>query len=107
MFICCTRRHIHTHTHTHTHHLLHTQAHTHAHTHTHILPQGCRHAHPAHLTSPRAPLLAAGWSLGANILIKYLAEEGAAVPLTAAVSMCNPFGAGSCGLFMCHCHIAL
>ncbi|GIL67640.1 hypothetical protein Vafri_20979 [Volvox africanus] len=36
-------------------------------------------------------LLAAGWSLGANILLRYLGEEGAATPLRAAVSMCNPF----------------
>ncbi|GFR42363.1 hypothetical protein Agub_g3059 [Astrephomene gubernaculifera] len=40
---------------------------------------------------PRAPLLAAGWSLGANILLRYLGEEGAATPLSAAVSLCNPF----------------
>jgi len=42
-------------------------------------------------TYPRSTLLACGWSLGANILIKYLAEEGQASPLSAAVSMCNPF----------------
>lgn len=36
-------------------------------------------------------LLAAGWSLGANILLRYLGEEGPATPLQAAVSMCNPF----------------
>jgi len=40
---------------------------------------------------PGAPLLACGWSLGANILVRYLGEEGEAAPLTAAVSLCNPF----------------
>lgn len=34
---------------------------------------------------------AAGYSLGANILLKYCAEEGEAVPFDAAVSLCNPF----------------
>ncbi|MEW5315800.1 MAG: hypothetical protein WDW38_007205 [Sanguina aurantia] len=40
---------------------------------------------------PNSLMLAAGWSLGANILLRYLGEEGAATPLAAAVSMCNPF----------------
>lgn len=40
---------------------------------------------------PDAPLLAAGYSLGSNILVKYVAEEGAACPLAAAVSFANPF----------------
>ena len=40
---------------------------------------------------PRSTLLAAGWSLGANILVRYLGEEGRATPLRAAISMCNPF----------------
>ena len=32
-------------------------------------------------------LFAAGWSLGANILVNYLGEEGANTPVQAAVSM--------------------
>lgn len=37
---------------------------------------------------PRASaLFAAGWSLGANILVNYLGEEGANTPVMAAVSM--------------------
>ena len=40
---------------------------------------------------PQSELLAAGWSLGANILVRYLGEEGAKCPISAAVSMCNPF----------------
>lgn len=44
-----------------------------------------------HKRYPSASLVAAGWSLGANILVRYLGEEGRASPLVAAVSMCNPF----------------
>ena len=40
---------------------------------------------------PAAPLVAAGYSLGANILVNYLGEAGAETPLAAAVSLCNPF----------------
>ena len=40
---------------------------------------------------PASPLVAAGYSLGANILVNYLGQEGAASPVVAAVSMCNPF----------------
>lgn len=40
---------------------------------------------------PGAPLVAAGYSLGANVLCRYLGEEGARTPLKAAVSLCNPF----------------
>lgn len=32
-----------------------------------------------------------GWSLGANILVRYLGEESEACPLSGAVSLCNPF----------------
>lgn len=40
---------------------------------------------------PHSTLLAAGWSLGANILVNYLGEAGPSTPLSAAVSLCNPF----------------
>ncbi|GMY30634.1 embryogenesis-associated protein EMB8-like [Fagus crenata] len=40
---------------------------------------------------PRANLYAAGWSLGANILVRYLGQESHSCPLSGAVSMCNPF----------------
>jgi hypothetical protein len=40
---------------------------------------------------PDSTLFAAGWSLGANILVNYLGEQGPDTPLEAAVSMCNPF----------------
>lgn len=47
----------------------------------------------AHVASawPAAPLVAAGYSLGANILVNYLGEVGSETPLAAAVSLCNPF----------------
>jgi len=48
---------------------------------------------------PEAPLFAIGWSLGANILVNYLGEEGAAgrrTAIDAAASMCNPFDLVSC-----------
>lgn len=48
---------------------------------------------------PSAPVFAIGWSLGANILVNFLGEEGAAgrpPPLDAAASMCNPFDLVAC-----------
>ncbi|CAI5534827.1 unnamed protein product [Closterium sp. Naga37s-1] len=40
---------------------------------------------------PLSRLYAAGWSLGANILVRYLGQEGEEVPLAGAISLCNPF----------------
>lgn len=40
---------------------------------------------------PNADLYAVGWSLGANILIRYMGQEGGSCPLSGAVSLCNPF----------------
>ncbi|KAG1467360.1 hypothetical protein G6F56_004458 [Rhizopus delemar] len=37
------------------------------------------------------PLVAIGFSLGSNILVKYLGEEGDKTPFKAAVSVANPF----------------
>lgn len=36
-------------------------------------------------------IYAAGWSLGGNILVRYLGEEAGNCPLSGAVSLCNPF----------------
>lgn len=36
-------------------------------------------------------IYAVGWSLGANILVRYLGEEAGNCPLSGAVSLCNPF----------------
>ncbi|WIA19026.1 hypothetical protein OEZ85_003687 [Tetradesmus obliquus] len=44
-----------------------------------------------HKRFPNSTLFAAGWSLGANILVNYLGEQGEDTPIEAAVSMCNPF----------------
>ncbi|XP_017973798.1 PREDICTED: embryogenesis-associated protein EMB8 isoform X2 [Theobroma cacao] len=40
---------------------------------------------------PDANLYAVGWSLGANILVRYLGQESHTCPLSGAVSLCNPF----------------
>ncbi|KAI4326781.1 hypothetical protein L6164_019317 [Bauhinia variegata] len=40
---------------------------------------------------PKANIYAVGWSLGANILVRYLGEESNTCPLSGAVSLCNPF----------------
>jgi len=40
---------------------------------------------------PVAPLMAVGFSLGANILVKYLGEEEESTPFVAACSVANPF----------------
>ncbi|XP_042486405.1 embryogenesis-associated protein EMB8 isoform X2 [Macadamia integrifolia] len=40
---------------------------------------------------PMANLYAVGWSLGANILVRYLGQESNSCPLSGAVSLCNPF----------------
>jgi len=40
---------------------------------------------------PHAPLYAVGYSLGSNILVKYLGEEGDETPIRGAVSVANPF----------------
>ena len=45
---------------------------------------------------PKAQLSAIGWSLGANILVNYLGEEGKDSQISAAVSLCNPFDLSHC-----------
>lgn len=44
-----------------------------------------------HTEHPKAPLFCVGFSLGANILTKYLGEEGEKCPAIGAVTLCNPF----------------
>lgn len=53
----------------------------------------------AHLSRayPRCPLFAVGFSLGANILTKYLGEAWEKAPLDAAVAVGNPFDMLRCG----------
>jgi predicted alpha/beta-fold hydrolase len=45
---------------------------------------------------PAVPVYAAGWSMGANILLKALGEEGERAPLTAAAAACAPFRLAPC-----------
>ncbi|KAJ2091503.1 hypothetical protein GGI16_005999 [Coemansia sp. S142-1] len=40
---------------------------------------------------PGTPTIGVGFSLGANILTKYMGEEGNKCPFIAAISVCNPF----------------
>uniref|UniRef100_A0A452Z6W6 Serine aminopeptidase S33 domain-containing protein n=1 Tax=Aegilops tauschii subsp. strangulata TaxID=200361 RepID=A0A452Z6W6_AEGTS len=41
-----------------------------------------------HQKYPEAPLFTVGTSLGANILVKYLGEEGGSTPVAGAASIC-------------------
>ena len=44
----------------------------------------------------RAPIVAAGFSLGGNVLLKYLGEDANTVPLDAAVAVCVPLNLQAC-----------
>ncbi|GAN07853.1 AB-hydrolase YheT [Mucor ambiguus] len=48
-------------------------------------------AHIQKRLPPNTPLVGIGFSLGSNILVKYLGEEGEKTPLKAGVSVANPF----------------
>ncbi|XP_021903183.1 embryogenesis-associated protein EMB8 isoform X2 [Carica papaya] len=54
---------------------------------------GDMHEVVAHVSKryPKANLYAVGWSLGANVLVRYLGQESHTSPLSGAVSLCNPF----------------
>ncbi|XP_027355507.1 embryogenesis-associated protein EMB8 [Abrus precatorius] len=54
---------------------------------------GDMHEVVSHVTTryPSANVYAVGWSLGANILVRYLGQESHNCPLSGAVSLCNPF----------------
>lgn len=47
--------------------------------------------HYLHDKYPKAPLFAVGTSIGANILVKYLGEDGEKVPVAGAVAICSPW----------------
>ena len=49
-----------------------------------------------HAEEPGCPLFAVGWSLGGNVLLKYLGETGAGNPLAAAVAVSVPFELEPC-----------
>ncbi|MCH83645.1 embryogenesis-associated protein EMB8-like, partial [Trifolium medium] len=44
-----------------------------------------------HKENPRAPLFIVGTSIGANILVKYLGEDGENTPVAGAVAVCSPW----------------
>ncbi|KAG7944026.1 hypothetical protein I3843_15G076600 [Carya illinoinensis] len=44
-----------------------------------------------HKEYPEAPLFAVGTSIGANVLVKYLGEDGENTPLAGAVALCSPW----------------
>ena len=45
---------------------------------------------------PGTKLFAVGWSLGGNVLLKYLGEDGDRTPLAGAVAVCPPFQLKPC-----------
>ncbi|HUS23463.1 MAG TPA: hydrolase [Candidatus Binatia bacterium] len=45
---------------------------------------------------PGTKLYAVGWSLGANVLLKYLGESGDATPLAGGAAACPPFSLREC-----------
>jgi uncharacterized protein len=45
---------------------------------------------------PESPLFAIGYSMGGNILTKYLGTEGAKTPLSGAVAISNPLDFQGC-----------
>ncbi|XP_054780659.1 embryogenesis-associated protein EMB8 [Prosopis cineraria] len=44
-----------------------------------------------HEEYPMAPLFVVGTSIGANVLVKYLGEEGENIPVAGAVAICSPW----------------
>ncbi|XP_065870481.1 uncharacterized protein [Euphorbia lathyris] len=53
-----------------------------------------------HSQYPEAPLYAVGTSIGANILVKYLGEQGVDIPLSGAAAVCSPWDLLICDRFM-------
>lgn len=56
----------------------------------------------AHIHSqfPEAPLFAVGTSIGANVLVKYLGEDGPNTPLIGATAVCSPWDLLICDRFI-------
>ncbi|XP_038877849.1 embryogenesis-associated protein EMB8 isoform X4 [Benincasa hispida] len=55
------------------------------------------HIHSQH---PEAPLFVVGTSIGANVLVKYLGEDGANVPVSGAAAICSPWDLLICDRFI-------
>ncbi|XP_010675413.2 uncharacterized protein LOC104891355 isoform X2 [Beta vulgaris subsp. vulgaris] len=47
--------------------------------------------HHIHSEHPNAPLFVVGTSIGANILVKFLGEDGEDIPIAGAVAICSPW----------------
>ncbi|XP_022966858.1 embryogenesis-associated protein EMB8-like [Cucurbita maxima] len=55
------------------------------------------HIHSQH---PEVPLFVVGTSIGANVLVKYLGEDGANVPISGAAAICSPWDLLICDRFI-------
>ncbi|KAJ9687575.1 hypothetical protein PVL29_016170 [Vitis rotundifolia] len=53
-----------------------------------------------HCQYPEAPLFAVGTSIGANVLVKYLGEDGVNIPLVGAAAICSPWDLLICDRFI-------
>ncbi|CAL9242915.1 unnamed protein product [Arabidopsis halleri] len=53
-----------------------------------------------HSQFPEAPLFAVGTSIGANVLVKYLGEDGPNTPLIGATAVCSPWDLLICDRFI-------
>ncbi|KAG9443963.1 hypothetical protein H6P81_015303 [Aristolochia fimbriata] len=53
-----------------------------------------------HEKHPQAPLFVVGTSIGANIVVKYLGEEGENTPIAGAASICSPWDLVICDRFI-------
>nr|XP_027113220.1 phospholipase ABHD3 [Coffea arabica] len=53
-----------------------------------------------HCQHPEAPLFTVGTSIGANILVKYLGEEGLKTPIIGAAAICSPWDLLICDRFI-------
>ncbi|RVW70949.1 Embryogenesis-associated protein EMB8 [Vitis vinifera] len=53
-----------------------------------------------HCQYPEAPLFAVGTSIGANVLVKYLGEDGVNIPLVGAAAICSTWDLLICDRFI-------
>nr|GMC81371.1 embryogenesis-associated protein EMB8-like isoform X2 [Ipomoea batatas] len=53
-----------------------------------------------HTQYPEAPLFSVGTSIGANVLVKYLGEDGVNTPIAGAAAICSPWDLLICDRFI-------
>ncbi|CAH9058726.1 unnamed protein product [Cuscuta europaea] len=58
-----------------------------------------------HIQYPEAPLFSVGTSIGANVLVKYLGEDGVNTPIVGAAAICSPWDLLICDRFINRRHI--